>query len=276
MSLIDTDGNLRVPALGLGTWRMGESSRQANAEIEALREGIALGLTVIDTAEMYGDGGAERVVGQAIAGQRERVTLVSKVLPSNASRAGVRAACDRSRRRLGVDRIDLYLLHWPGSVPLSDTIAGFEALQASGSIGAWGVSNFDPSHLRQVLALNAHDCAANQIYWSLAQRGPEFDSLPLHRAQRVATMAYSPLDQGRLLDHPALAAIAARHQATPAQVALAWLLAQSATIVIPKSGHAARVRENAAARELRLDAQDLRALDAAFPPPTRARPLAMI
>ena len=276
--LRDSNG-LTVPPLGLGTWRMGERPGQRRAEIEAIQTGIDLGLTLIDTAEMYGNGGAESVVGEAIAGRRDGLTLVSKVLPSNASYQGVIKACDRSRKRLGVDRIDVYLLHWMSSTPLSETIDAFETLRDQGAIGAWGVSNFDPREMQGLLAQSgAQACVTNQVYYSLGARGIEYDLLPLMREQAhpMPAMAYCPLDQGELAWHEALLPIAERHQATCAQVALAWLLSQPDVIVIPKSSSAARVTENAGARALQLNAEDIAALDAAFPPPDRAEPLRIV
>jgi diketogulonate reductase-like aldo/keto reductase len=265
-----------VPALGQGTWKMAESGRSRRAEVEALRRGIELGLTLIDTAEMYADGGAEEVVAEAIAGQRDRVFIVSKVLPSNASARGTVAACERSLARLRCDRIDLYLLHWRGGHPLSATIEGFERLQARDLIGDWGVSNLDVDDLRELEAAGGEACATNQVYYALSQRGPEHSLLPWMAERSMPAMAYCPLDEGRLVDHPALVPIAARLDATPAQVALAWLLARPGVIAIPKSSHAARVEENAAAAGLVLDADALAALDRAFPPPRRKDPLAMV
>ncbi len=268
---------LEVPALGQGTWRMGASRRQRSAEVAALRRGIELGMTLIDTAEMYADGGAEEVVAEAIAGLRERVFVVSKVMPSNASARATVAACERSLARLRCDVIDLYLLHWRGAHPLAATVEAFEALKARGSIRAWGVSNFDRDDLRELAELrHGRACVANQVWYSLGERGVEFDLLPWQRERRIATMAYCPLDEGRLPAHPALAPVAARHGATPAQVALAWLVGRGDVIAIPKAAHVARVEENAAAASLRLDAQDLAALDRAFAPPGGRTPLAMV
>jgi diketogulonate reductase-like aldo/keto reductase len=263
-----------VPALGQGTWHMGEDRRQAAAEAAALRLGLELGLTLIDTAEMYGSGGAERVVAEAIAGRRDEVFLVSKVMPQNASRAGVKAACERSLKRLGTDRIDLYLLHWRGATPIGETVAGFEALRAEGKIRAWGVSNFDVSDME---ALFGTACATNQVLYNLEERGIEFDLLPACTAHDMAVMAYTPLGQGgRMLRSKALAEVAARHNVAPATVALAFLLTRPGVIVIPKAVRAEHVRANAAAAALRLDEADLAALDAAHPPPRRGQPLAML
>ena len=266
-----------VPALGQGTWRMGQAADQRSAEAASLRRGIELGMTLIDTAEMYGDGGAERVVGDAIRGQRDRVFLVSKVLPSNASERGTIAACERSLSRMHVDWIDLYLLHWRGGAPLAATVAAFETLRAQGKIRHWGVSNFDLDDMRELASLaGGAQCAANQVYYSLSRRGIEFDLLPWQSGRGIATMAYCPLDEGRLPGHRALAPIAKRLGATGAQVALAWLLTRPGVIVIPKSSSVARVEENAGAAALTLQPDDLAALDAAFPPPRRKSRLAMV
>jgi diketogulonate reductase-like aldo/keto reductase len=254
-----------VPVLGQGTWRMGERSDQRAAEVAALRLGLDLGITLIDTAEMYGDGGAERVVAEAIAGRRDEVFLVSKVLPQNASRAGTIAACERSLQRLGVERIDLYLLHWEGPHPLADTLAAFRQLQAAGKIARWGVSNFDVD----LLARCGDDCAADQVLYNLARRGPEFDLLPECRRRRVLVMAYSPLDQLRMRFSGALARVAARHAATAEQVALAWTLRLAGVISIPKAVVPGHVRANRAAADLRLTPADLEELDREFPPPER-------
>lgn len=274
----------RVPALGLGTWKMGEAPRQQAAEVAAVRQALEMGYRLIDTAEMYGEGGAETVVGQALAEAlragkvaRQDLFIVSKVYPHNASHAGVQAACERSLRRLGLEQLDLYLLHWRGGVPLADTLAGFEALQQRGLIRHWGVSNFDLDDLEELAALPGGDaCAANQVYYSLSQRGIEFDVAPWQRRHRMPVMAYSPIDQGALAAQPGLDAIARRLQATPAQVALAWLLAQPGTLAIPKAVREAHLRENLAAADLQLSADDLAQLDALFPPPRRKQPLAML
>ncbi len=266
-----------VPALGLGTWHMGESARAAPAEVAALQAGLDLGLTLIDTAEMYGEGGAETVVGRAIAGRRDAVTLVSKVYPHNASRAGVAAACERSLKRLTTDRIDLYLLHWRGSHPLAETIAGFEDLRRQGKIGAWGVSNFDTADMAELAQTPGGEaCASNQVLYHLGQRGIEWRLLSDCRRAGVMVMAYSPLGQGDILQHPDLKRLAEKHAATPAAIALAFLLGQEGVVVIPKAATLAHVRANAAARDVRLDATDLADLARAFPPPSKARPLAML
>jgi diketogulonate reductase-like aldo/keto reductase len=280
-SMVELPSGVRVPALGQGTWKMGESPAARRAEIAAIRRGIDLGLTLIDTAEMYGDGGAESLVGEAVAGLGDRVFVVSKVLPSNASPAGTVAACERSLGRLGRDRIDLYLLHWRGRWKLADTVEAFERLVAQGKIGAWGVSNLDADDMAELTGLTAGGhCATDQIYYALSQRGPEFELLPWMGSRGMPAMAYCPLDEGRLADHPALMPIAHALGATCAQVALAWLLAPAVrtapVIAIPKSASAARVEENAAAAALRLPPEHLAALDRAFPPPRRRAPLATV
>lgn len=270
-------GGRQVPALGLGTWHMGESRTMLRQEADSLRVGMDLGMTLIDTAEMYGDGGAETVVGEAIQGRRAETFLVSKVLPSNASQTGTIAACEASLKRLGTDHIDLYLLHWRGGHPLAETVGAFERLKAQGKIGAWGVSNFDEDDMQELLSVaEPARPAANQVLYNLARRGIEFDLLRWSQVQGIALMAYSPLDEGRLVGHPVLADVAAVHGATTAQVALAFLLTKPGVVAIPKSASPERVRENHGAGDIRLTAEDMAALDAAFPPPTRKRPLEMI
>ena len=265
------------PTLGLGTWGMGEKASAAAAEIAALQLGLDLGLTLIDTAEMYGEGGAEEVVGRAIAGRRDSINLVSKVYPHNASRTGTSAACERSLKRLKTDRLDLYLLHWPGSEPLAETVAGFEALQQQGKIRAWGVSNFDVADMTALAAVPfGENCVSNQVLYHLGERGIEWRLLPDSRRAGMMLMAYSPLGQGSILKAPALGALAKKHGVTPAAIALAFLLHQQGVVVIPKAVTPAHVHANAAARSVELDADDLAILDIAFPPPTRKRPLAML
>jgi diketogulonate reductase-like aldo/keto reductase len=267
----------QVPAFGQGTWHMGEAPRGAADETAALRLGIELGLTLIDTAEMYGNGRAEEIVAEVMGGERDRLFIVSKVLPYNASRNGVVEACERSLRRLKTDRIDLYLLHWRGSVPLADTLTGFARLQRDGKIRHHGVSNFDLNDMKEWVGLAGGDTvAANQILYNLSRRGPEFELIPWCRERHVAIMAYTPLEQGRMLHHKGLGEVAARHGATPAQVALAWLLRQDGMIVIPKATQAEHVRENRAALDLRLTADDLAVLDRAFPPPKGRSALGML
>lgn len=266
-----------VPVLGQGTWYMGESARRRDAEVAALRLGLDLGLSLIDTAEMYGDGGAEEVVGEAIAGRRDEVFLVSKVLPHNASRRGTIAACERSLERMGTDRIDLYLLHWRGGHPLADTVAALETLVRDGKIRHWGVSNLDLDDMTELDAVPGGGAVqTNQLLYNLTRRGIEYDLKPWCRERSIPIMAYSPIEQGRLLGRPELRRVAERHGATPAQVALAWLLRQDGVIAIPKATTLEHVRENRAARDLRLDDEDLAALDRAFPPPRGPRALQML
>ncbi len=264
-----------VPALGLGTWQMGESTNKRQAEIAALRHGIDLGMTLIDTAEMYGD--AESVIGEAIAPCRDSIFLVSKVYPHNASRQGAIAACERSLKRLKTDYIDLYLLHWRGSVPLSETLEAFQTLKQSGKIRDYGVSNFDVNDIQEVMALPGGEAiATNQVLYNLTRRGVEWDLLPWCRQHSLPVMAYSPIEQGRLLNNDLLQNIAEQQDATPAQVAIAWLLHQDNVIVIPKSSSIPHVEENRAALDLQLTSADLQALDAAFPPPSHSVPLEML
>ena len=267
----------RVPAFGQGTWHMGDDRRRAAAETAALKLGIDLGMTLIDTAEMYGSGGAEEIVAEAAQGQRDRLFIVSKVLPYNASQKGVIEACERSLKRLKTDRIDLYLLHWRGSVPLAETLAAFMRLQRDGKIRHHGVSNFDLDDTQEWVGLAGGDTVvANQILYNLQRRGPEWELIPWCRERRIAVMAYTPLGQSRMLQHKALAEIAGRHGATAAQVALAWLLHQDGTMVIPKATRQEHVRENRGALDLRLTADDLAALDRVFPPPKGPSALGML
>jgi len=266
-----------VPALGLGTWQMGETKARARDEIDSLRLGLDLGMTLVDTAEMYGDGEAERIVGRALEDRRDTAFLVSKVYPWNASRHGTIAACEASLQRLGTDRLDLYLLHWRGEHPLEDTVAAFEALRVAGKIGAWGVSNFDVADMEELLALpGGENCAVNQVLYNLSRRGIEHDLLPWCQAHAIPVMAYSPIEQGRLVHHPELIRVAKAYQATPAQVALAFLLERDGVIAIPKSANLTRVRENRGAVDLDISDEDWSALDAAFPPPARKTPLEML
>jgi diketogulonate reductase-like aldo/keto reductase len=266
-----------VPVLGQGTWQMGEKPAQRKDEIAALRLGLELGMKLFDTAEMYGDGAAEKLVGEVIAGRRDEVFLVSKVLPQHATRKGTIAACEGSLRRLGVEQLDLYLLHWRGGVPLEETLEGFEALIQTEKIRYWGVSNFDLPDMDELVALpGGSDVTTDQVLYNLTRRGIEYDLLPWCREQDLPIMAYSPIEQGRLLDDPELKKIAARHHATPSQVALAWVLREDGVIAIPKAGRPAHVRENRAALDLQLSKADLAALDRAFLPPTEKRPLEMI
>jgi len=268
---------MSMPRLGQGTWNMGDSAAKRAEELATLRTGIDLGMTLIDTAEMYGNGRSESLVAEAIVGQREKVFLVSKVLPSNASRKGTVRACEASLKRLKTDRLDLYLLHWSGSYALEETVRGFEDLVAAGKIRTWGVSNLDLSEMNQLVGLKGGAaCAANQVLYNLSRRGIECDLLPWCRERGIPVMAYTPIEQGRILGSPALIEVAKRLGATPAQVALAWVLRQEGVVTIPKASTVAHVRENRKALELKLDGDALKTLDGAFPPPKKARPLEML
>ena len=272
MRTVSLPSGEQVPCLGQGTWYMGERSGSAKAEADALRLGIDLGMTLIDTAEMYADGGAEQVVAQAAAGQRDKLFIVSKVYPHNASRTGVPAACARSLKRLNTDRIDLYLLHWRGGHPLAETVAAFEQLRAEGKIRHWGVSNLDTADMAELAGVpNGRKCAANQVLYHPNSRGIEFDLLPWCERLGVPVMAYSPLSHSpaRLLRSPALTTVAHRHGATTAQIALAWGMRHGHVISIPKASNAAHVRENAGAADIVLTAEDLAAIDALHKPPVR-------
>ena len=264
-----------VPVLGQGTWRMAEQPSRREAEIAALRLGLDLGMTLIDTAELYADGSAEELVAEAIAGRRDEVFLVTKVIPANATRHGTIEACERSLRRLRTDRIDLYLLHWRGRLALEPTIDAFGRLLDAGKIRHWGVSNFDELDLAEVLSIagGGEAVEADQVLYNLAHRGIEYELLPWCRERGLVIMAYSPTDRGRLLGHVAVKAVAARHRATPAQVAVAWVLRQDGVTAIPKAATPAHVRENRAALDLQLTKEDLATLDSAFPPPTGPQPL---
>jgi diketogulonate reductase-like aldo/keto reductase len=267
----------KIAALGQGTWHFAESPAGRAEEVASIRLGIDLGMTVIDTAEMYGDGAAETLVGEAIAGRRSEVFLVDKVLPQHATRVGTVRACEASLGRLGVDYIDLYLLHWRGRIPLVETIEGFAQLKLDGMVRHWGVSNFDMDDMIELLGVPGGDeVQANQILYNLTRRGPEYALLPWLAQHGIPTMAYSPIEQGRLLDHPALQSIAQRHNATPAQVALAWALGHNGVNAIPRAGTPSHVRQNAAALDIELTREDLHTLDRAFPPPTRPRPLEVL
>ena len=267
----------QVPALGQGTWYMGEDRRRAAEEAAALRLGIDLGMTLIDTAEMYGSGGAEEVVARAAEGIRDQLFMVSKIYPHNASRAGVVAACERSLKRLATDRIDLYLLHWRGSIPLAETLEGFQRLERDGKIRHHGVSNFDRADMAEWVGLSGGETvAADQVLYNLSRRGPEWDLVPWCRERGIAIMAYTPLGQGSMLGNRTLAEIARRSGATPAQIALAWLLREEGTIVIPKASRPEHVRENRGALDIALTEEDLTALDRAFPPPKGKSSLGML
>ncbi|WP_439894173.1 aldo/keto reductase (plasmid) [Ralstonia sp. 25C] len=267
----------RVPALGMGTWNMGDHPAARAEEIATLRLGLDLGLRLIDTAEMYGEGLSESLIGEAIAGRRDEAFLVSKVYPHHASREGVAAACERSLRRLGTDRIDLYLLHWRGSVPLEETMQGLQALQRSGKIRHYGVSNLDLSDMEELWRTpGGSQVATNQLLYNLSRRGIEWDLLPWLRARRVPVMAYSPIEQARLVRHPKLARFAQDAGMAPAQVALAWLLARDDIIAIPKTSHRERLRENVGALAHALSPEQLAELDGLFPPPKGPRALEML
>ncbi|MBX9699538.1 MAG: aldo/keto reductase [Acetobacteraceae bacterium] len=277
MTRVTLPDGTTVPALGQGTWHMGERGARRAEEAAALRLGLDLGMTLIDTAEMYADGGAEEVVAEAITGRRDEVFIVSKVYPQNAGGAKLAAACERSLKRLRVETIDLYLLHWRGSIPLADTVAAMERMRAGGKIRRWGVSNLDVDDLEE-LGVALPDCATNQVLYSLEHRGIEHDLLPFCRGRGMPVMAYSPVGQGgALLRNRALGEVAKRHGATPAQIAIAWTMRSPGGVIsIPKAARPEHVRQNAAARDIALTAEDLAALDAAFPPPARKRPLAML
>ena len=270
-----------LPVIGLGTWRFGESRASRAAEVASVRTALELGYRLIDTAEMYGEGGAEEVVGEALSDairagdvRRDEVTIVSKVYPHNASRAGTRAACDRSRKRLGLEHIDIYLLHWRGEHRLGETVDALGQLQGAGSIQRWGVSNFDVEDMEELVAIS-EGCAVNQVWYSLGERGAEFALLPWLRAQRIPLMAYSPIDQGRAARDPVLNRIGAARGLTAVQVALARVIAQPGVIAIPKASRAVHLRENLAAANVTLNEEDLQAIDKRFAPPHRRVPLAM-
>jgi diketogulonate reductase-like aldo/keto reductase len=264
----------KIAALGQGTWHFAENPARWAEEVASIRLGIDMGMTVIDTAEMYSDGASETLVGEAIAGRRSEVFLIDKVLPQHATRLGTVRACEASLVRLGVDYIDLYLQHWRGRIPLVETIEGFNQLKRDGKIRHWGVSNFDIGDMIELSGVPGGDeVQTNQILYNLAHRGPEYALLPWLAQHGIPAMAYSPIEQGRLLEYPALQSIAQRHNATPAQLALAWVLQHDGVNAIPRAGTPSHVRQNAAARDIELTREDLHALDRAFPPPTRPHPL---
>jgi diketogulonate reductase-like aldo/keto reductase len=266
----------KVPVLGLGTWRMGERRSERPAEVAAIRLGLDLGITLIDTAEMYGDGGAEVAIAEAITGRRDGLFIVSKVYPHNASRAGAMAACERSLKRLRTDRLDLYLLHWRGSVPLAETVAAFETLRKDGKIRNWGVSNFDTGDMAELAGMkHGGNCASNQVLYHLGSRGIEWQLLGACQKAKVMAMAYSPLGQGPLLRKAALKKVADRHGVDTAAIALAWVLRHPGVVAIPKAVRPEHVRANMQALDVKLEADDLKALDAAFPPPKGVTPLDM-
>jgi diketogulonate reductase-like aldo/keto reductase len=274
---VDLPSGETISALGQGTWHFAERQATRASEILSLRLGLDLGLNVVDTAEMYADGAAEVLVGEAIAGRRDEVFLVSKVLPHHATRRGTVQACEASLRRLGTDRLDLYLLHWRGAIPLEETLAAFSDLMTAGLIRYWGVSNFDAPDMAEIEMLpGGRDVTTDQVLYNLARRGPEYDLLPWCRFHGVPLMAYSPVEQGRLLSHPALVDVARRHGATPAQIALAWVLRTEDVNAIPRAGTPEHVRENAAALDLQITQADMIILDSAFPPPVRKVPLEVL
>lgn len=267
----------QIPVLGQGTWAIGDLPSRRQEEIAALRRGVELGLTLIDTAEMYGDGKSEQLIAEALGPVRDDLFLVSKVYPHNGTQSGVKAACERSLKRLKTDRIDLYLLHWRGGEDLPGVIAGFEQLQASGKILHWGVSNFDTGDMIELTELDGGEaCATNQILYNVARRGPEFDLLPWQRERGIPAMAYSPVDQSRLPGKSILNDIADAHHVSIYQVALAWLIAQPDVIAIPKASNIAHVEDNAKALDLKLSADDLKQIDTQFKPPRSKRPLEML
>ena len=278
MKTVQLPDGERVPALGQGTWGMGQIKRAHSDEVAALRLGIDLGMTLIDTAEMYGEGGAEEVVADAIDRQRERVFVVTKVYPHNASRTKLPKACERSLKRLRIDASDLYLLHWRGSVPLAETVEAFEKLQVAGKIRHWGVSNFDVEDMKELLAIeNGSACAANQVLYHVGERAIESDLLPWSQKNKMPIIAYSPVGHGRgLLENPTLKKIARRHDAAPAQIALAWVLREPGVIAIPKASSEKHVRDNARSIDIELTKVDLADLDRAFPPPKSKQPLPML
>ena len=276
MPFVQFPDGAQGPALGFGSWRMGESARRRTAEVAAVKLALDLGMTVIDTAEMYGDGGAEEIVGEATAGRRDAAFIVSKVYPHNAGARSAIAACERSLKRLRTDRLDLYLLHWRGRIALAETVGAFERLRRDGKILRWGVSNFDAADLRELEAIpEGRHCAANQVLYHLGERGIEWEVAKQCRARGMPIMAYSPVGQGTLLAERKLVALASKLGVTPAQLALAWLLQRPGVMAIPKATQPAHVRENRAAADIVLDAKTVAALDAAFPPPKRATPLAV-
>jgi diketogulonate reductase-like aldo/keto reductase len=265
------------PALGMGTWYLGEDPDGRDIELDALRAGMDIGLTLIDTAEMYGDGAAEELVGRAIAGRRDDVFLVSKVLPHHATRQGTVDACQGSLRRLDTDRLDLYLLHWRGRVPVEETVAAFETLVSRGLIRSWGVSNFDAPDLDQLVGLPGGDrVQTDQVLYNLARRGPEYDLMPWCRGRRMPLMAYSPVDHGRLLEHRAVRDMAADKGVTPAQLAIAWVLRMPDVFAVAKASTRARVIENRAALEIGFSTAELDRLDRTFPPPFSKVPLEVL
>ncbi len=274
MRFLPLPGGGQMPVLGLGTWMMGESHHESAAELVALKLGLDLGVNLIDTAEMYGNGGAEEIVAKAIAGRkRDGLFIVSKVLPQNASRKGTVKACEASLKRLGTDYLDLYLLHWRGSVPVGETVAAFEQLQKAGKIRHWGVSNFDMDDMAE---LEGTAVASNQVLYNLSRRGIEWALLPWCRERRIPIMAYSPIEQGRILRNKTLQTLAREHGCSAAQLALAWVLSRDGVAAIPKASDLEHVRENRAALDLELAPEAFAALDAAFAPPSGPATLEML
>lgn len=272
-------GGEEIPVLGLGTWGMAERPGRRLEEIAALQMAVDLGMTVIDTAEMYAGGGAEELIAEALGHRRREIFLVSKVLPQHATRRGTVSACEASLRRLNTDHLDLYLLHWRGTVPLDETLAAFERLERQGKIRHWGVSNFDVDDMEELVSLAANadsNVASNQVLYNLTRRGIEYNLLPWCRKRRISIMTYSPIERGRLANDATVKAIARRLHATPAQVALAWVLQQQEVVAIPKAAHVEHVREDRGALDIQLSSEDMNELDDAFPPPTRKTPLEMI
>ena len=276
MRVVTLPGGDQVPAIGQGTWRMGEDPRGKKAEAEALQVGIELGMTLIDTAEMYGDGATESFLGETLGGLRQQVFLVSKVYPQNAGRGRLERACDVSLKRLRTDWLDLYLLHWRGPIPLAETVEGMEALKAAGKIRAWGVSNLDIADMEELVRAGGRSCATDQVLYNVTRRGPEFDLLPMLERSAIPVMAYSPVEQGNLPSTGALQTVAERHGVTAYQVALAWVTRSPGVIAIPKASDIAHVCENRAAAELQLSPEDLNEINAAYPPPVRKTRLAML
>ncbi|HET9505646.1 MAG TPA: aldo/keto reductase [Hymenobacter sp.] len=276
MNSISFPDGTQVPALGQGTWMMAEQPAQRASELAALRAGVELGLTLIDTAEMYADGESERLVGEALRGLREQVFLVSKAYPQNASHKRLPQACEASLKRLGTDRLDLYLLHWRGRVPLAETVEAMEKLVEAGKILRWGVSNLDTLDMQELIAAGGAACATDQVLYNLTRRSPEYDLLPWLLSRSIPVMAYSPIEQGRLLANTRLREVAVGLNATPAQVTLAWVLSQNQVMAIPKAGSVSHVQENRLAADLHLSASDIAALEAAFPRPSKRIPLEML
>jgi diketogulonate reductase-like aldo/keto reductase len=274
---VDLPSGETIPALGQGTWHLGQGRHPRTEEIAALREGLDRGMTLVDTAELYGEGASEKLVGEAIDGRRDDVFLVSKVLPGHASRTGTFDACRTSLARLQTDRIDMYLLHWRGAVPLTETVAGFEDLREAGLIRHWGVSNFDITDLADLLRVPGGNAVqTDQVLYNLTRRGIEWDLLPWCVQNGLPIMAYSPIEQGRLVGHPVLRGIAVRHKATSAQIALAWVLSHKGVCAIPEAGTIQHVRQNRAALDIQLREDDLVELDSAFPPPSRPQALEVL